>query len=416
MSKYIVLVLNLAGIIIMTLFGGEITVTVDAPSQVKAGDEFTVEVTLNKGSIEGFARLQQELPAGFTATPIENGGADFSFDMQKVKFFWLILPKDESIKLKYSVKVDKSVNGTFTIDGLFSYIDGEKKSTELEPFTIEVVGGDEALAQNNTEQEEGNIIVKRQKPYINSKGEIIINLLIDKNNLPPDQFAKVEEKVPDGYMAVSIIDRDAIFSFKNNEVKFLWMTLPPEKEFLISYKLIPNSGKAKNADIAINGSFSYIKDGVTQSVDVENTSENLLAKYGNGNLPDDLALNTGNNESENTTTPEVKKETPVKPKVKKKSTKPVTYKVQIAAGHKPLKSIRRYFRKLKMTERVYTEMHQGWIKYTVGKFDMYKKARDHRVKIWNNTKIDDAFVAAYNNGQRITVQEALMIANQEWYQ
>ena len=69
-----------------------------------------------------------------------------------------------------------------------------------------------------------------------------------------------------------------------------------------------------------------------------------------------------------------------------------------------------------MNENVNTEMHEGWIKYTVGKYDMYKMARDHRVEIWNKTKIDDAFVTAYNNGQRITVQEALMIANQKWFQ
>ncbi len=412
MSKYFIFLLNLAGIIVMTLFGGEITITVDAPHQVKAGDEFTVEITLNKGSVEGFARLQQELPAGFTATPIENGGADFSFDMQKVKFFWLILPKEESIKLKYNVKVDESVNGTFTIDGLFSYIDGEKKSTNLDPFTIEVVGGDATLAEN-TEKQEGNIIVKRQKPYLNSNGEIIINLLIDKNNLPPDQFAKVEEKVPAGYQAVSIIDRDAIFSFKNNEVKFLWMTLPPEKEFLISYKLIPNSGKAKSSDIAVNGSFSYIKDGVTQSVEVENTSEDLASLYAADNKDLAVVQKTGKTPQE---TKPAKSKNGNNFNNRTKQNNLVLYKVQIAAGHKRLKNIRGYFRKLKMTERVSTEMHQGWIKYTVGKFGVYKQARDHRVKIWNKTKINDAFVAAYSNGQRITVQEALMIANQKWIQ
>ena len=35
------------------------------PPAVKAGDEFNVELTINKGSINGFSELQQFLPEGF---------------------------------------------------------------------------------------------------------------------------------------------------------------------------------------------------------------------------------------------------------------------------------------------------------------------------------------------------------------
>ncbi len=383
----------------MTLFGGDVTLKMDAPNEVNAGSEFVVEITIEKNAIEGFARFQQELPTGFTAEAIDNGGADFSFEMQKIKFFWLILPSNEEIKLKYNVKVDNTVSGDFTIKGLFSYIDGEKKSTDLEPFNIKVIPSDEVVSneENNNSENKQGISVKRQEPFVNSKGEVIINLLVNKGDLPADQFAKVQEKVPAGYQAESIETEDAIFTYKNNEVKFLWMTLPAKQEFLISYKLVPNSGKA-SSDLALNGSFSYIKDGVTQTVDVVETSEYLAANEPNnaGDIAQDTEQDNANKE------------------VAKAKT--VSYKVQIAAGHKRLKSIKRYFRKLKMNENVSVEMHEGWRKYTVGKYNLYKEARDHRVEVWNNTKINDAFVSAYNNGQRITVQEALMIANQSWYQ
>jgi hypothetical protein len=79
----------------------------------------------------------------------------------------------------------------------------------------------------------------------------------------------------------------------------------------------------------------------------------------------------------------------------------------------PVKS---YFQKRKIKEPVSTEMLQGWYKYTIGNYSEYIKARDKRNKVWGTTPIKDAFVTAYNSGQRITVQEALMISNQTWYQ
>ena len=93
----------------------------------------------------------------------------------------------------------------------------------------------------------------------------------------------------------------------------------------------------------------------------------------------------------------------------------VAYKVQIAAGKKEVN--RQYFvNRHGINENVNIEYHETWYKYTVGAFPVYKEARDKRNKIWaDENKIDDAFVTAYNAGERITVQEALMISQQKWY-
>lgn len=93
----------------------------------------------------------------------------------------------------------------------------------------------------------------------------------------------------------------------------------------------------------------------------------------------------------------------------------VTYKVQILAAHTTIG--RSYFKKRhKYSENFNIEHHEGWIKYTTGQHTEYKQARNSRERINNNYVLPGPFVTAYNDGERITVQEALMISKQQWYQ
>jgi hypothetical protein len=94
----------------------------------------------------------------------------------------------------------------------------------------------------------------------------------------------------------------------------------------------------------------------------------------------------------------------------------ITYRVQIAAGHNNLRKTE--FEKLYNFPEGYTlESIDGWLKYTTGSHEYYKEARNDRERISSQyDKFQGPFVTAYNDGERITVQEALMITNQEWLQ
>ena len=63
---------------------------------------------------------------------------------------------------------------------------------------------------------------------------------------------------------------------------------------------------------------------------------------------------------------------------------------------------------------IYLENHKGWYKYTTGNYDKYVMARDRREEIRDGYKFRGPFVTAYNAGERITVQEALLITKQKW--
>jgi hypothetical protein len=484
-------------------FFNEVSLTSVMPEQVQAGSEFTIDITVSKGDISGFARFMQDLPNGFTAREKVSANGEFRFEDQKVKFQWMRLPYDQEVVVSYIIQVAPTISGTFSIGGTFSYIaNNQVTNIELVPKTITVNATDVAEGDinvgNTTGFKYGNITLRnvdcvRQKPYLNESNEVIVTMLVNKGNI--DQFGKIQEQIPTGYIATSVKSKNAIFTYKNRIVKFLWMNLPPEPQFTVTYKLVPENEIPDQAFI-ITGTFSYAENERTKVIDVvernvdlaEFDSDKLVADVGQpvtfdpdnvGNTQTDTEENplvaeddgittqqdnssfiTYSGDLYGDTTKQVETEStdliaqtdvqedPVSTDNQETETQQedpvqdtwidyqsrdnndaavrdatltnipepqagVAFRVQIAAGHKLVDN--QYFRRLNVKDHIQTEIHDGWHKYTVGSFPDYMKARNYRVYIWNSTPIKDAFVSAYNNGQRITVQEALMITNQKWY-
>jgi hypothetical protein len=457
----------LIAVILKVSLQGDVSVVVEAPSEVTAGNEFEVKVTINKGDLESFSRLLQNLPAGLTASsavPVEN--ADFNFEEKRARFIWMRLPAEPKITLAYTIKVDQRLKGTFNIDGKFSYIaDNERRSVDVKSNMINIlpsptIDPSQILDIADFEKSVVPHIVPavagtqmacvRQQPQLSPDGKsYIVNLLVSKER--KEKFAKIEEAVPAGYKAEIVKEGDAIFTFKKNTAKYLWMNLPSSSFFMVSYKLTPIEGATKSPKL--DGKFSYLEGDKTISIDIKQTGQDLAQIK----TPEDLSnllvniasepqlasaeVKTPESVTETTREVKVKEKENAKAKAeekaklkeqksKEKSTKKmlksnnkfqlepeqgIYYRVQLAAGHLPI-NIKKYFKKFKLEKEVRAEVHEGWNKYSIGSFTEYKDARDYRVYIWNTTAIKDAFVSAYNNGQRITVQEALMVANQKWYQ
>lgn len=425
-----------------------ITVKMDVPQSVVAGQEFTVNVNIEKGTLEEFSRFQQELPAGFTAVPDNSGSADFSFDNQRVRLIWLKLPADPVIDISFKIRSDARLRGDLTLFGEFSYVENnerrsiviDKKNVQVDP-SPDIPAGEQVaiadfakvLASEKAEMASGiNVTCIRQVPYKARTGEdIMVHLLVFKKDM--NKFAKIEEKIPPGFEARAMESRDGLFTFKDGVAKFVWMNLPAGEGFKISYRLIPEAGKTA-ANAKISGVLSYIEEGrnitvdvVQQDIDLENlTDENIPAFI--------ASLGTG---TEMTQTAQKVKEEPVKPpppendQVKEgtgtqgsgtnsrssasSSGIPadqllpvydgVYFRVQLLAARR-FRDAGTLFNKYRLSRKVLVEKNGGLFKYTAGSFPNYTQARAFKDEAVTRG-LRDSFVVAYRNGQRIDVMDAL---------
>jgi hypothetical protein len=118
-------------------------------------------------------------------------------------------------------------------------------------------------------------------------------------------------------------------------------------------------------------------------------------------------------ESEEELVVEVKKEEVIKNIIStKKVNNNVDYKVQILAGHRII-SDKQVYNQYNYNGEYAIETHNGWIKYTVGTNSKYSDARDSRNEL-KSFNFPGPFVTAYNYGERISVQEALILTSQNW--
>ncbi len=300
----------------------------------------------------------------------------------------------------------------------------------------------------------GKVTVIRTITKGSSDAEYIVNLKVQKGSTRG--FARYSDDLPAGLTAKAISTDGSSFSVADGKVKFVWVSVLLKDELELSYSLT-----AKTSVYAtLKGEYSYLEDNqskkyvlpseqlaITISEGVANTTPTTTTEPTNTNTvattptvavttptvavttpteavtttttaavtptenvavttPTETPSNTNNNTTTNTNT------------VIENTTKQegnVNYMVQIGAftnGNVTASVLKRQFH---ISENIKSELQGGFSKFMVGSHSEYKGARDQRERIRDNNGIKGAFVVAYNQSKRITVQEALMISNQKWY-
>jgi len=95
---------------------------------------------------------------------------------------------------------------------------------------------------------------------VSAGGEFTVEINVDKGAIAG--FAKLQHDLPTGLEAVAGESANATFSFKDRKVKYLWMALPSDAKFKVSYKV--KVDPTVTGSQIIEGSFSYIKDNNTE--------------------------------------------------------------------------------------------------------------------------------------------------------
>jgi len=96
--------------------------------------------------------------------------------------------------------------------------------------------------------------------------EVEVNLIINKNNFSGPGRLRLDLSQADGITVKENMSDGSSFTFKENEVLFIWYDLPSEKSIVISYTIIAQENTTGMKKIA--GDFSFINDNERKQLEV----------------------------------------------------------------------------------------------------------------------------------------------------
>ena len=457
MIKYFFILINSLTLFIFGLFQTDNSVTIknNIPSNFIVGQEVAVEFRISKGIQSGFAKFQLELPDGISIIKKDEMNSIYSIQNGVAQWIWSEVPEDEELLIKLTLVASELGIGIKTFNSNYSFIEkNEKKVINMLPL--------EASIQNNLINNKVSVIKDTLTKAEPNTSIDVVRLISDGPNANEKTITiKIKKGDTKGFAKYSdetdlILNAKAIktdgssFSVSDGKIKFVWVDVPTKSELEVSYHIDLNN---KNSNI-LKGEYSYLeknqskkyivkpdslvigklkdeinlqavqKTEAAKSIVQENDSNQLTSKK----IIEDSKSNLTVEKTSTlvTETPNlVKKEAnevktmPVKAEIVKETPQIVdadpNFVVQIGAFKNSKVVATVLIKKYRITDKIVDELHDGFSKFMVGNHNLYKEARKHRDIIKSKHGVKDAFIAAYNVGKRITVQEALMVSKQSWF-
>jgi hypothetical protein len=340
-------------------------------------NEFQVDIAVDKGDLRNFAKIQDSLPDGFSAKLIKSDGAEFEFKNNVVTFRWYAVPSKTILNVSYKVILSPDVSGVQTIRGHFSYIEDDKgKNVFIAPSTVNVEAN-AALAQENSSNTNSNETTTTTNTERSSENTTNTNTASTETTTNTNAANTTNAENTSNTNATNAANTEtttnaATTTTSNN---------------LNAAENTSNTATTSNTE---NTSSTNVSNTATNASNTENTN---------------TANTTSNTETARTTTTELNASNTA-------AALGIRYSVQIAAMSRMV-PIAFFANAFSISAPINAEQIDGLNKYTTGAFTSYADARGHR-EFLRNKGVVGAFVTAYNNNKRVTVQEALMISGQTW--
>ena len=228
------------------------------------------------------------------------------------------------------------------------------------------------------------------------------DITVSIQDVEPQSFVKLTEYVP-SHCTCEVLDAaGASLRRSENAQIFLWFQTNDAPQLLPRYRLTcaePLSEGAFDGELEVAFGTRTNTSHIAQ-VEWVGPTPTLNENMELNQSPDvqSVVSNAGAPHSSHTAVP---------------ASQAVTFAVQLLANHRDL-APGELAEAIGYKGSYSTTRHDGWHKHLTHEVATYADAHALRSMVWSTTAADDAFVTASLEGERITVQEGLLLLNQTW--
>jgi len=329
----------------------------------KQNNILTVTLLINTYGLERekTLKIKEKFPNGFTCKVIEPYGSTNAITENSVLFVWSALPVSELFIVKYQLTSATPLNESINIIGNVSFL----SQTGIKYVSVE------------------------SKDFLNNK-EIIQKI----KSIPP--------YTPGANVSVPVSSNITVADVPKEQEKPKQEIEPPTP------KPIPRTNvKEEPQKNVVKQPIEAQNKPIEQQPKTEENVEKVVLTEQNP-VDEPKITKTQAKPAKQIETQATQSRTPT-------SQPPVTstpagfyYTIQIGASPKPLP--KGYFDKYQLNQPVDELFIENMYKYSVGKFSTLKEANNYQAIV--KQKGLQCFIVAYNNGQKISIKEALAISKQ----